>query len=128
MAKKRLETRNADNFRVQRLSRVIHEKARLGILTTLAANPSGLLFTDLKQLVELTDGNLSRHLKVLVEAKMIQTKKTNRGRNSKSTYRLTKQGIDDFSAYLDNLESVLQRASAAAKKVRQSQASELELN
>ena len=50
------------------LERVIHEKARLGIMTSLATHPKGLLFSDLKELCALTDGNLSRHLQVLHES------------------------------------------------------------
>ena len=52
------------------LERIIHEKARLSILTSLAANPEGLLFTDLKEFCALTDGNLARHLQALKEASL----------------------------------------------------------
>ena len=52
-------------FSYEGLDRVIHEKARLGLLTSLMAHPKGLAFADLKQLCGLTDGNLSRHLAVL---------------------------------------------------------------
>jgi hypothetical protein len=51
-------------FSYDGLDRVIHEKARLGLLTSLMAHPKGLAFADLKQLCGLTDGNLSRHLQV----------------------------------------------------------------
>ena len=54
------------------LDRVMHEKARLGILASLAAHAGGLLFNDLKQLCSLTDGNLSRHLAVLSEAGLVE--------------------------------------------------------
>ena len=53
---------NAAPFSYDGLDRVIHEKARLGLLTSLMAHPKGLAFADLKQLCGLTDGNLSRHL------------------------------------------------------------------
>ena len=61
---------DADNapFSYEGLDRVMHEKARLGLLTSLMAHPKGLAFADLKQLCGLTDGNLSRHLQVLQEA------------------------------------------------------------
>ena len=49
------------------LDRVLHEKARLGIMTSLVGHPKGLAFGDLKKLCNLTDGNLSRHLQVLQE-------------------------------------------------------------
>ena len=55
-------------FAYDGLDRVIHERARLSILTSLLTHPKGLLFGDLKQLCGLTDGNLSRHLQVLEEA------------------------------------------------------------
>ena len=60
-------------FSYEGLDRVLHEKARLGILASLAANPDGVLFNDLKQLCALTDGNLSRHLSVLHEAGLLET-------------------------------------------------------
>ena len=59
-------------FAYEGLDRVLHEKARLGILTSLAAHSEGLLFCDLKQLCDLTDGNLSRHLRVLEEAELVE--------------------------------------------------------
>src|SRR5258705_3788873 len=58
-------------FAYEGLDRAIHEKARLGILTSLVAHPEGLLFGDLKELCSLTDGNLNRHLAVLEEAGMV---------------------------------------------------------
>lgn len=107
--------------RLEQLDRVIHEKARLGILTSLAAQPEGILFTDLRGQTELTDGNLNRHLKVLVEAGLVKaTGSSEGGRSSRTTYRLTPRGLKDFSAYLDHLETVLQQASLAARTARRS--------
>ena len=60
-------------FAYEGLDRAIHEKARLGILTSLVAHPEGLLFNDLKELCSLTDGNLNRHLAVLEEERLIAT-------------------------------------------------------
>ena len=62
-------------FSYDGLDRVIHEKARLGLLTSLMAHPKGLAFADLKQLCGLTDGNLSRHLQVLQEAGLVEVTK-----------------------------------------------------
>ena len=62
-------------FAYEGLDRVIHERARLSVLTSLIANPRGLTFGDLKQLCALTDGNLSRHLRVLERAKMVEIAK-----------------------------------------------------
>ena len=58
-------------FAYDGLDRAIHEKARLGILTSLVAHPKGLPFNDLKELCSLTDGNLNRHLAVLEEAGLV---------------------------------------------------------
>ena len=98
------------------LDKIIHEKTRLGIMTTLAAHPDGVLFTDLKSLNDLTDGNLNRHLKVLCDATLVRSKKSNRGRNSKTTYQLTKRGLQAFVDYLNQMEAVLERASAATHR------------
>ena len=62
-------------FSYEGLDRVIHEKARLSVLTSLMAHPKGLAFADLKQLCGLTDGNLSRHLQVLQEARLVEISK-----------------------------------------------------
>ena len=62
-------------FAYDGLDRVIHEKARLSVLTSLVAHPKGLVFGDLKQMCGLTDGNLSRHLQVLEEAGLIAIEK-----------------------------------------------------
>ena len=59
-------------FAYDGLERVLHEKARLGIMTSLVMRPEGLLFSDLKRLCALTDGNLSRHLDVLKEAGLVE--------------------------------------------------------
>ena len=59
-------------FAYEGLDRVIHERARLSVLTSLVTNPKGLAFGDLKQLCALTDGNLNRHLRVLEKGKMVE--------------------------------------------------------
>ena len=66
---------NAAPFSYDGLDRVIHEKARLGLMASLMAHPKGLAFADLKQLCGLTDGNLSRHLQVLQEAGLVEVTK-----------------------------------------------------
>lgn len=100
------------------LDKLIHEKTRLGIMTSLAAHPNGILFTDLKSLNDLTDGNLNRHLKVLCDADLVKFRKSERGRNSKTTYQLTKRGLKAFVEYLDQMEQIIQRASAATESNR----------
>ena len=97
------------------LDRVLHEKARLGILTSLAAKPDGLLFTDLKALCHLTDGNLSRHLTVLQEAGIVEIHKGYKGRRPQTLCRLTESGRKRYLEYIAVLESVLADALDAAK-------------
>ena len=70
--KKPAELSQPGRFAYDGLERVLHEKARLGIMTSLVMRPEGLLFSDLKRLCALTDGNLSRHLDVLKEAGLVE--------------------------------------------------------
>jgi DNA-binding HxlR family transcriptional regulator len=87
----KIETNNAP-FSYDGLDRVIHEKARLGLLASLMAHPKGLAFADLKQLCGLTDGNLSRHLQVLQEAGLVEVTKGYEGNRPHTSCRLTKTG------------------------------------
>lgn len=96
------------------LDRVIHEKARLGILTSLVGRPDGLLFNDLKSLCALTDGNLSRHLTILQEAGLIEVWKGTKGRRPQTLVRITDPGRARFREYINVLESVLKDAEPAA--------------
>ena len=98
------------------LDRIFHEKARLGILTTIIATPDELNFNEIKELCGLTDGNLNRHLKVLIDSKILSVKKTGRGRNTNSQYRLTEKGRQQFSQYLSALETILNAAQVNAPK------------
>lgn len=97
------------------LDRVLHEKARLGILTALVASPGGLGFTDLTRLCGLTDGNLSRHLDVLAEAGLVQVTKRFEGRRPHTACALTPQGRKRFREYLGQLEQVLRDAATAGE-------------
>jgi DNA-binding MarR family transcriptional regulator len=94
-------------FCYEGLDRVMHEKARLGILASLAAHAGGLLFNDLKQLCSLTDGNLSRHLTVLSEAGLVETWKGTSGARPQTMYRLTAGGRQRFADYISVLEKVV---------------------
>ena len=97
----------AGRFSYEGLDRVIHEKARLGILASLATHDGGLLFNDLKQLCSLTDGNLSRHLAVLSEARLVEIWKGKQGTRPQTLYRLTASGRRRFAEYISVLESVV---------------------
>lgn len=104
-------------FAYDGLDRAIHEKARLGILTSLVAHPEGLLFGDLKELCSLTDGNLNRHLAVLEEERLVvATRSANRGR-PQTIVALTANGRRRFEDYLGVLEQVLADAAARQSKV-----------
>jgi DNA-binding MarR family transcriptional regulator len=98
------------------LDRVMHEKARLGILTSLASRPEGILFNDLKDLCALTDGNLSRHLQTLEEAGLVTIWKGYSDRRPQTLCRLSKKGTARFRKYLAELERVVRDASAQAQK------------
>jgi len=98
-------------FAYEGLDRVLHEKARLGILTALVTHRDGLAFTDLAQLCSLTDGNLSRHLDVLAEEGLVRITKTFAGRRPLTTCQLTATGRKRFREYLGQLEQVLRDAA-----------------
>ncbi len=101
-------------FSYRGLDRVIHEKARLGVLTSLIAHPYGLAFSDLKRLCGLTDGNLSRHLQVLQEADLVEITKGYEGNRPHTSCKLTASGRGRFLEYLNVLEQVVRDAAAAA--------------
>lgn len=103
-------------FAYDGLDRVIHEKARLGLLTSLMAHPKGLAFADLKRFCGLTDGNLSRHLQVLQEAGLVDVIKGYEGNRPHTTCRLTKSGRRRFLDYLAVLEQLVRDAARAAGK------------
>ncbi len=89
------------------LDRIIHEKARLGIVTSLVTHPHGLLFNDLKELCALTDGNLSRHLQLLHEAGLVQIWKGFKENRPQTLCQLTDEGRKRFLEYLAVLEHVV---------------------
>jgi DNA-binding transcriptional ArsR family regulator len=105
-------------FAYEGLDRVIHEKARLGVLTSLVGHPKGLTFGDLKQLCGLTDGNLSRHLQVLDEAGLIDIEKGYDQNRPLTVCRITKAGRERYLDYLAVLEQVVRDAADAAKAAR----------
>ena len=102
-------------FSFEGLDRVLHERARLGILASLAAHAGGLLFNDLKQLCSLTDGNLSRHLAVLSDAGLVEVWRGQTGTRPQTMYRLTPDGRRRFAEYIGVLEKVVADAQADAQ-------------
>jgi DNA-binding MarR family transcriptional regulator len=97
------------------LHRVIHERARLSVLTSLSVHPKGLRFGDLKQLSGLTDGNLSRHLQVLVTSKLVEITKTFEDNRPQTFCKLTALGRKRYAEYVLVLERVVKDAAAAVK-------------
>jgi DNA-binding MarR family transcriptional regulator len=102
-------------FAYEGLDRIIHEKARLSVLTSLVAHPKGLVFGDLKQMCGLTDGNLSRHLQVLQEAGLVAIEKGYDQNRPQTVARLTPDGRARYVEYLEVLEQVVRDAASAAK-------------
>src|SRR5688500_17475437 len=97
-------------FAYDGLERVIHEKARLSIMSSLATHPDGLLFNDLKELCALTDGNLSRHLQLLQESAFVEVWKGFKNNRPQTLVRLTPDGKKRFLEYVAVLESVVSDA------------------
>ena len=103
-------------FAYDGLDRLMHEKARLGILTSLLTQRNGLTFADLKNLCNLTDGNLSRHLKSLEEEGLVEIQKSFVNNRPQTLCRLTENGRKRFVNYLQELERVVQDASGATRR------------
>ena len=99
------------------LDRVIHERARLSVLTSLAAHAEGLRFSDLKKLCGLTDGNLSRHVQILEAAQLLEVTKSFENNRPQTICRLTAEGRDRFINYLSVLEQVVRDATTSAQAV-----------
>lgn len=98
-------------FAYDGLERIFHERARLSILSSLAAHGDGLVFNDLKSLCSLTDGNLSRQLQLLQEAGLVEIWKSQRRRRPQTLCRMTPDGRERFLQYLAELENVLADAA-----------------
>ncbi|HXE74999.1 MAG TPA: transcriptional regulator [Candidatus Xenobia bacterium] len=94
------------------LDPLIHERVRLGILSALAAAPgaAGLRFGELKELLSVTDGNLSVHARKLEVAGYIACHKYFEGRVPQTEFRLTARGRRALERYLDHLEALIRAA------------------
>lgn len=103
-------------FAYEGLDRVIHERARLSVLTSLITNPKGLTFNDVKQLCSLTDGNLSRHLSVLEKGGMIEIVKGHEHNRPQTVCRITASGRKRYLEYLSTLEQVVRDAAKVTKE------------
>jgi DNA-binding transcriptional ArsR family regulator len=101
-------------FAYDGLNRVIHERARLSMLTSLMTHSKGLAFGELKTLCGLTDGNLNRHLLVLEEARLVSVTKTMEGTRPQTRCRMTALGRRRYLEYLSVLEQVIIDGAGAA--------------
>jgi DNA-binding MarR family transcriptional regulator len=103
-------------FAYDGLNRVIHERARLSLLTSLLTHPKGLWFGELKDLCALTDGNLNRHLQVLEDAKLISVNKALEGTRTQTRCRITALGRRRYLEYLSVLEQVIVDGAGALNR------------
>jgi DNA-binding HxlR family transcriptional regulator len=92
--------------RTTALDRLIHDRLRLGILSALAVNES-LSFTELKNLLKTTDGNLSVHARKLEDADYLACRKSFQERVPHTEYRLTATGRRALQRYLDHMEALI---------------------
>ena len=90
------------------LEKVIHERGRMGIMSLLAASPE-LSFTEIKQMLEMTDGNLSVHLRTLQQAGYVKVSKTFSQNRPLTTCRLTPAGKKAFERYINLLEQIIRQ-------------------
>ena len=115
MTKAKKDEKSFGRFAYEGLDRVIHERARLSILTSLIAHSKGLRFGDLRDLCALTDGNLSRHLQILQEARLVEISKGFDHNRPQTVCAITPEGRKRYLDYLAVLDQVVRDAAAAAK-------------
>lgn len=118
---KKKNSEPAAPFAYEGLDRVIHERARLSVLTSLITHPNGLSFVELKRLCALTDGNLARHLQVLEEDSMIRITKEDDAGRAQTTVRITASGRKRYLDYLTILEQIVRDAALVHPKGEQNQ-------
>ena len=115
MSAKKTHRGSQGRFAYEGLDRVIHERARLSVLTSLLTHPKGVAFGDLKELCSLTDGNLSRHLSVLEQAGMVAIEKGLERNRPLTVCRITAAGRKRYLEYLSTLEQVVRDAADGAQ-------------
>jgi DNA-binding MarR family transcriptional regulator len=96
------------------LDAVIHERLRLGIASALAVNES-LTFTELKRMLDMTDGNLSVHTRRLEEVGYVACQKSAHGGATRTEYRLTPAGRRALERYFQDLETIIEAARTRAR-------------
>jgi len=100
----------ADPSKVFALSKVFHERARLGIMTVLVSRKEVVDFNELLKLLKLTKGNLAVHVSKLEEAGYVEVRKAFVGKIPRTSYQATSLGRREFAAYLSVLEDILTNA------------------
>lgn len=90
------------------INKVIHEKGRLGIVSMLAASPN-LSFSEIKEALRMTDGNLTAHMKTLQQAGYVAVTKAINKKRSLTTYSLTPDGQKEFETYLAHLDNIVRQ-------------------
>jgi DNA-binding MarR family transcriptional regulator len=116
MKAKKTDRGGQGRFAYEGLDRVIHERARLSVLTSLLTHPKGVAFGDLKELCSLTDGNLSRHLRVLEQAGMVEIAKGHERNRPLTVCCITNVGRKRYLEYLSTLEQVVRDAAKGAQE------------
>lgn len=104
-------------FSYDNLDKIIHERARLAILTSLSAHDSAMKFADLKTSCGLSDGNLSRHLQVLQVAGLVEIDKYFDKLRPVTTCKMTKEGQQRFLDYINILEQIIRDAALARQHI-----------
>jgi DNA-binding MarR family transcriptional regulator len=105
-------------FSYEGLDRIIHERARLSVLTSLITHDQGLSFVELKKLCDLTDGNLARHLQVLEADGMVKISKDLDQSRMQTNVRVTVAGRKRYLEYLTTLEQIIRDAATATVETK----------
>ena len=93
---------------INQLNKEFESRVRLGIMSVLMVN-DWVDFTEMKNLLEITDGNLASHSSALEKAEYIEVKKEFVGKKPRTSYRVTQKGRDAFTEHINNLEKLLGR-------------------
>jgi len=115
MTTRKRKSQPSHPFAYDGLDWLIHQRARLGVLTSLMTHPKGLLFGDLKQLCGLTDGNLSQYLQALEGAQLVEISKGHKHNRPQTICRITPQGRKRYLDYLAVLEQVVLDAAGCGQ-------------
>ena len=88
------------------LNKIFDNRIRLGVMSVLMVNDE-ISFNDLKQMLEVTDGNLATHLQTLEESNLIKVHKGFVGRKTNTTYSITRTGTKSFNEHIEALEKMI---------------------